>query len=244
MPVCRIISWLVVVVLLVGTLCLAYAESMVIPDLSVYREEEMVTTQFPGGRESETTTKSWIKGLKMRTEASGGVDITIVRTDLDVVYNINMQRRLYSESPLSVYQQAARLTMAFLASDPSYQWTGRKKKIGDWNCREVVISEQSGQFGQKMRTIWWVTQDPPLELKILRHVMTLTFGNQDDEMSQLFFEKLNRINSYPVRTESQITHSGQTVKKVQTLTKFKKIEIKDSMFELPSGLTKIKVPLP
>ena len=65
-----------------------------------------------------------------------------------------------------------------------------------------------------------------------------------DAATERFFEKLTASNGYPIQTESQITHRGQVMKKINTLRKLEKQEIKDSLFDLPEGLTKINVPLP
>lgn len=215
-----------------------------VADLSLYREEVLVNVLYPGGEQSSTVTRSWIKGVKMRTDAESGSDITIIRPDLGLVYNINMKRKIYTESPLSIYRRAAKLAMPMLAADPTYRVTGRKKKINNWNCREVIVAEETDRFGQKMKTIWWVSNDVGLEKKILRHIMAITFGTEVDAMTIRFFEKLTNIDGYPVQTESSMTLRGQVIKKIQTLRKLKKMEIEDKMFELPEGLTKIKVPIP
>jgi len=220
------------------------AENELLADLSLYREEELITVVYPGSEQSSTVTRSWIKGVKMRTDAEGGNDVTIIRPDLEMVYNINMQRKIYSETPISIYRRAAKLAMPMLAADPTYRVTGRNKKINNWNCREVIVAEETDQFGQKMKTVWWVSNDVGLEKKILRHIMAITFGTETDAMTMRFFEKMTNIDGYPVQTESSMTLRGQTVKKIQTLRKLEKQTIADKTFELPAGLTKINVPIP
>jgi len=220
------------------------SEAGVTPRYSIYREEVAVTTYFPGFNQETATIKSWVKDEKMRSETADGTDVTIVRSDLDVIYMINMKRLVYSETPLAVYHRAGRLSMAMLAADLAYQWTGRKKKIGAWMCREVILAEQTGQAGERMKTIWWVTKDTLLDVRLLRHFMSITFGSQSDELSTRFYDKLENIDGYPVQTESEVTRGNQSMRKVQTLRKLERREIPDSMFDLPSGLTRITAPLP
>jgi len=220
------------------------AENGLLADLSLYREEELITVVYPGGQQSSDITRSWIKGVKMRTDAQNGNDVLIIRPDLELVYNINMQRKIYSEMPISLYRQAAKSAMPMLAADSTYRVTGRNKKISKWSCREVIVAEETDQFGQKMKTIWWVSNDVGLEKKILRHIMAITFGTENDAMTMRFFEKLTNIDGYPVQTETSFTLRGQTVKKIQTLKKLEKQEIDNKLFELPEGLTKLNVPIP
>ena len=180
----------------------------------------------------------------MRTDAAEGADVTIVRPDLNLVYVINTKRRVYSESPLAVYQQAGRLTMTMLATDPAFQWTGRKKKIAAWSCREVVMAEETGANGDRIKTIWWVTKDPVLTVRLLRHLMTISFGDAIDELATRFYDKLDNVGGFPVQTETEATHGDKSLRRVQTLRKLERREIPDSTFELPPNLTKITVPLP
>lgn len=242
----KIIYVVVLLALVAGSIwpLVVQAENDLLADLSLYREEDLITVVYPGGQQSSDITRSWIKGVKMRTDAQNGNDVILYRPDLELVYNINMQRKIYGEMPISLYRQAAKSAMAMLAADAAYRVTGRSKKINNWNCKEVIVAEDTDQFGNKMRTVWWVSNDVGLEKKILRHIMAITFGTESDAMTMRFFEKLTNIDGYPVQTESSMTLRGQTVKKIQTLRKLEKQEIDDKLFELPEGLTKIKSPIP
>jgi len=213
-------------------------------NLSLYREEEIVTTQYPGEKQTTTVTRSWIKGVKMRTDTGDGVEISLIRPDQDKVYNINLQRKMYAESPLSVYRKAAKLSLAMLGNDPTYQWTGRQKKIGSWNCREGVVADETAPNGERMKTVWWVSQDVGMDKQLLRHIMSLTMGMELDESTLKAFEKLTNIPGYPVQTETSFTRGGFTLKTVQTLKKIERRTIEDKIFELPEGLTKLNVPVP
>ena len=240
MPKPRRFFWLLIVLLILTGAMIALAQA----ELSLYREELMVTVHYPGGQQESEVIKSWIKGVKMRTDAGGGDDITIIRPDKNLVYNINKKRKEYTESPLSLYRKAAKLSMAMLGADPTYRWTNRKKKIGQWSCREVVVAEEDNEFGQKMKTTWWVSNDTGLDHTLLKQIMKITLGDDMDDATMRFFEKLTAIRGYPVQTESQVSHRGQIIKKIHTLRKLERREIPDSMFELPEGLTKIVVPVP
>jgi hypothetical protein len=108
----------------------------------------------------------------------------------------------------------------------------------------VVLADETSASGDRMQTAWWVTQDIGLDRRVFRHVMTLTSGSDLTEAMARFFEKLANIDGFPVQTESSYTRAGVTYKTVNTLVKLEKREIKDEMFELPPGLTKVVVPLP
>jgi len=223
----------------------AWAQTAVMPELSLYQEERVETINYPGGSQGTFTTKSWIKGVKMRTDALEGQDITIIRPDLGVVYNINGARKAYVETPLAIYRKASKQSIAMMAGgDITYRWTGRTKKIGKWSCREVVVSEESNSVGQEMKTIWWVSKDIGLNKQIYRHIMSIALGNEMDAATTKSLEKLTSIDGYPVQQETSIKHHDLTIKQIHTLNKLEQKPIEDSTFDLPSGLTKIAVPVP
>jgi len=212
--------------------------------LSLYREEVIVSTQFPGGQSHTNRTRSWIKGEKMRTEAAEGRDVTIIRGDLNLVYVINLERHVYTETSLTVFRQAARGSLLMLGRDPAYQWTNRKKNIGKWSCREVVVADENFSGGDRLRVIWWMSEAPELEKKWQRHIMRLTAGAPTEEAVRQSFEKLLGITGFPVRTETTATRQGAMLQSVQTLEKIERRDMDDALFELPAGLTKILVPVP
>ncbi len=222
----------------------ALAKPEIYNDLSIYREETVVTSQYPSGQQTTAATRVWVKGPKMRTEVASSGEVTIVRADLDKVYMINAVRRIYSETPLAIYRKAQRVSLAMLGVDPTYTATNRERKIGHWKCREVVVAEQAGAGGDSLKTIWWMSDDPSLEKRLMRHVMSVSMGLDLDETNSRFFEKLAGIPGYPVQTETTMTHGGTTVKTVNTLQKMERREINDSQFELPEGLTKMNMPPP
>ncbi|MDP8225666.1 MAG: DUF4412 domain-containing protein [Candidatus Lernaella stagnicola] len=213
-------------------------------DLSLYREEQVSVSRYPGGMQMQMVTKSWITNQKMRTDAADGADVTIVRADLDKVYSINMKRKVYSEVPIDVYRRTAKLSLAMLSADPTYRWTNRTKTIGKWKCREVIVAEKTGAAGERMQTVWWVSEDSKLDNRLFRRIMAVTVGSEMDAETARFFEKLANIPGYPVQTESSYTREGTTIKSVNKLIKLERREIDESLFELPGGLTKIVVPMP
>jgi hypothetical protein len=214
------------------------------PELSLYREEHVSSTRYPGGQEMTTITRTWIKGDKMRTEADEGNDITIVRPDLGKVFTINTKRRIYSDVPLSTFRRGARLSLALLGHDPTYRFTNRKKKIGKWNSREVVLSEQTLENGDRLKTVWWVSDEVKIDLATFKKIMQITAGPEMDAVATRFFSKLDAIGAYPVRAESTFSNGGSTVKTVNTLRVIEPRTVADDRFELPTGLTKMVIPLP
>ncbi len=222
----------------------APAGAVTSPLLSIYREETLVTTYYPTSKQETDELKYWVKGGRMRVDVAGRGDVTIVRPELNVVYMINTSRKIYSEASLDLYQRAGRATIAMLGADPTFQWTGRKKKIGAWQCREAVMAQDTGAAGERMKVIWWVTKDNLLNQQLLRQVMSITFGSPSDELANRFFQKLASLDGYPVQTETEIVSGNQGMRKVQTLNKLERRDIADSTFELPPGLTKVVVPVP
>lgn len=241
----RFLSWLLFVLMLgFGRPATTTADESLDLSFSFYREEVIVATHFPSGQTNTNRTKTWIKGEKMRTEAAGGKDITVIRGDLNLVYIINLERHVYSETSLTMFRQAARGSLLLLGRDPAYQWTNRKKNIGKWSCREVIVADDNYSGGERMLVVWWVSEADEFEKKCQRQVMRLTAGEPDDEAVRQAYDKLLGISGYPIRTETTATRQGVTLQSVQTLEKLERREIDDSLFDLPEGLTKIVMPVP
>ncbi len=236
--------WLFGFVFFAVALSIGLAAAQSATDLSLYREETVKTTQYPGGHEMSTVTKAWIKGQKMRTDAVRGNDVTIIRADLGMLYTINMVRKVYSEAPLEVFRRAAKLSLAMMGKDPTYRWTNREKKIGKWKCREVIIAEETSAMGEHFKTVWWVSEDVGLDNRLFKRIMQVAMGKELDERTAQFFAKLTAIPGYPVRTESSYSRGGAMVKTVNTLQVMERRDIDDSIFEIPPGLTKVVIPLP
>jgi len=238
-------SWLIAL----ATACLALSAGLVWAqsaggELSLYREETVTTTKYPGNLEQTMTTRTWIKGDRMRTEAAEGNDVTIVRPDRGIVYTINAERRVYAETPLELYQRAARLSLMMLGADPAYRWTNRQQKIGAWQCREVILAEATSAHGDRLKTGWWVSEETGFGQATFSRIMRVTSGEDLGAEGEKFFQKLANIPGFPVRTESTFTRGGVTVKTVNTLVKLERREIEESRFDLPDGYTKVVIPTP
>ncbi len=227
----------------VAAAAVSLATTEVYNDISIYREEAVSISELPAGQQKTTTTRAWIKGQKMRNEAGGG-EVTILRPDLDKVWNINLLHKTYLELPMSEYRRAARMSLAMLGVDPTYSWTGREKKIGAWKCREAIISDETNPGGDRLKTIWWVSEDAGLDKRLMRHVMSIGAGSDMDPATARFFEKMAGIPGYPVQTETSFTHGATTLKTVNTLQKMERRDIKDSQFELPEGFTRMMMQSP
>lgn len=238
----RLVAAIVIALLTLGA-GLAAAQSAG-SELSLYREETVVTAKFPGDFERKSLTRSWIKGDRMRTEVAEGKDITIIRPDLGLVFTINAERKVYAETPIEIFRRAARLSLAILGTDPTYRWTNRTKTIGKWQCREVVLTEESSVHGERLKTTWWIGDDLGFDQTTFARIMKVTTGTDLGPEGEKFLAKLTSIPGFPVRTESSFTRGGITVKTTNTLLKLERREIDDSRFDPPVGYTKIVVPTP
>jgi len=124
-----------------------------------------------------------------------------------------------------------------------YRLTGRKKKIGRWSAREVILLEN----GEK--SVMWVVKDKELENAVLMHfkfylraIKRGSKGNMSatkvyDKAFKLF-ERFVRKYGAPVQTVSEDRTEG--ILTIETIKDVKKIDVPDSMLKPPKGYKEFK----
>jgi len=211
-----------------------------------YTEEEVRTFAPAGGPDNVVIRKSWYADDRMRKD-EGWMGITIARFDLDCIYILEPRSRTYVEiSPEFLAQYSPRGLKAFGAQedergvlyfpDDLYIRTETTKKIGLWNCYQVVTNPRYRSPKAPYVVLWYST-----EVEFPVHIFT-------DQLRRLFgkspaaeglFNRLTQFEGYPVRTEAH----GPAANVITTLIRIQRQkDMNPEQFEVPADYTKEIMP--
>lgn len=204
-------------------------------------EQTMEISGMPGQPPMNTTQKIWVSPGKVRMEMQGGTELpgmgnttTIIRNDLGKVFVLDDKAKTYMEMPLDF--------AAGIGGDMQIkcelQSTGNKRKIGEWDCTEHIITTTGGPMSTKV--VVWTTDDIKYEDKLRETMLEATSKNP---MMKPLAEKLRQLKGFPVEQNIEIDMGGM---KMNTVTRLKSIvqgEISEDKFELPKNYAKAEMTL-
>lgn len=191
------------------------------------------------------TVKSWFQGDWVKMDVANGASVIIIRKDKSVVWVINNAGKKYMEFPLATFEQMMKEAEKQAESmNPmiEYRKTGRTKKVERWDCYEVEVKLKDPQAAPQTQEKFsmWVTKSKELDPKKLEETFKWdTFG-------QFRFNKKAlgqpELDGFPVQMISESSTPQGSVKTIMTLKNFETKQFPASMFDLPSGYTKIDMP--
>ena len=186
--------------------------------------------------------RTWLQGDLFKMETNQGS--IILRKDKGVVWIIDSDRKQYLEFPFSMFEgmmKSAKQQAETMETQYEYKKTGRKNKIGRWNCYEVVIKFKDPTNPQvEHKSVIWMTKDAELDPKKLAEAFEWDwFGTTKYNKDVL---KHSELDGFPVRIITEDHTQQGVVKSIMTLTDFQHKSFPMSTFELPKGYTKIQMP--
>ena len=262
-----------------GVVALMFMVFMALPALAVkgYLIEKTITTATPGGGVKEASEeKEYILPNASITETkllqgipgkrSRSTSIAIMTKEGIIIYDIDHDKKQYLRMvlPYDAFGSiAGEVTPNLFANlilcekgkkcrinEKAFRFTGKKKKIGKWIAREVILVSGSAQGGGSNEATW-VARDRTLEeasilylknfIDALKKSSTIA---EDPKLLKFYtegfeaFKEFIRKHGAPVMTveEKMGTRIIETVKDVR------KIDVSESMLRPPEDYTEVKLP--
>lgn len=210
----------------------------------LYIEQAMQMTGVPGQGPMTMNQKMWVSGNKMKMEMSGGqmmagMGKVIMRGDQQKVYMINDAQRTYMEMPLSQMTGMAMPMMQQMQVD--VQKTGQKRKIGQWDCEQYIITATGGteQMPLKMKLDLWVTDQVKYDEAAKQQMQEAVNKNP---MMKPLMDKMKDIDGLPIEQTIEMNMMGNVMTTKMNVTTVRQAPIPASTFELPAGYTKQAMP--
>jgi len=223
---CRtVLAWVLLTLFACGA---ALAEDM-------YVEQEISIPEMPGRPAQNITSKQWISGKKLRIETSvPGSHVQIMRVDLRKIWLLNAEKKTYRELSLDELKAAGSAKSA-LFGEVTVKQTGATRKIGEWQCSEVLLTATGGVIPMQIQQ--WLCKDVKIDPELMKEIQQI--GNRAAGAAA---KQMANIPGFPIETKVTMIMGGQPI--VST-TKTKKItyeSVPPEMFEIPEGYTKAAPP--
>ena len=129
------------------------------------------------------------------------------------------------------------LTGEPIVPDSIFYKTGRKAKIHDWICEEVIVQsrQKNETFKNRKPVAMWVTTDALKGQPVYAHILRAMMGPLAQQYAS-FFDQMERLGGYPAELHTQVI--GMDIS--QKLKVLKTQRIDDSIFQLPDSYKKNK----
>lgn len=215
-------------------LIIAFA-ALAFADLSF---EHKTTTSGMMGQPGQTfTQKVWITANQMCMDNSAMGQKMIFDAAANKLIIINLNKKTYSEITPEQYKQMTSGMMSMMGQqggmmDFTLQKTGNTKKIGSWDCYEVIMASTGG-MGLKMDM--WVTNDIKYD-KANYDKYTEIFAS--NFMTQKALQEWKKIDGFPVYTTMHMTMGQMKMESTTEVTNVSYSPISKDVFAVPAGFTK------
>lgn len=227
---------------------------------------EAKTTEYAMGQQTgqERLEKTYLTADKMKTMDAEG-EIVILRLDKGLMWNIDRNEKKYTEITFEemrqMAQQAMKImedTLAELSPEEKEQMeqympqlstlkrpeikiekTGKTKDISGYKCELIIVSSDT------TKSEMWVTDQLQYDkdAKKFLESISATFSDIASLREQAtMYQSLIKIEGFPMETKITTTVGPRSFSSVSTVTTVENKKIKDSEFDLPLGLTKIRAP--
>lgn len=210
----------------------------------------------------EDLEKTYVTADKMKTVQSDG-EITIVRLDKGLMWNINGSRKTYMEMSFEEMKAATQKAMNAMedtiANIPPEQRkqmeqfmpqfimpkkpelkikrTGKEKDISGYKCEFIIATMDTS------RTEMWVTKQIEYDKDAKKFFESMSSVFSDivpfyNEAS--VYQSLIKLELFPIETKTITTMGYKRQSPVSTVSEVDYKKINDSEFELPGGLKKVE----
>ncbi|MFZ5981157.1 MAG: DUF4412 domain-containing protein [Candidatus Zixiibacteriota bacterium] len=202
----------------------------------------------------DDTTITWLSQDKARSDSKEGT--IIWRSDIDMVYMIDHEKKAYNEMPLSKFgdlkamlgmdelseEEAAMMEqqmapmMAMMQMSATVTPTEETKKIGDYNCKKYDVDMKMGMIN--MKSAFWVSKDFDMDysaFKKLNLAQMLFMPGADQVIKE--FEKMD---GFMVLSEGEVNMMGTSVKNTTQVLEVVEKDAPEGHFDVPKDYKKEK----
>jgi len=200
---------------------------------------------------SDDTTITWLVKDMARSDSKEGT--IIWRTDKDMVYMLDNEKKTYSEMPLSklgdmkammgledmseeeakMMEQQMAPMMAMMQVSVTVTPTEETKKVGDYNCKKYVVDMKVGMMN--MKSDFWVSKDFEMDYEAFKNL----------NLSQMLFmpgadkviEEFEKMDGFIVMSEGVVNNTIKNSTKVLEVTEK---DAPEGNYEIPEGYKKEK----
>lgn len=228
----------------------------------VYMKQKVHTGSFTvmGQTQPEKVeiTVTWLGKTRARTDADEKTSV-IYLADKGIVYQIDHQKKTYSEMPLNIKlaideavadedeevkefaDLAKEMAEAFVAGlEVKVTETSETKKIGNWNCRKYLI-ETKMAFGDTSAESW-ATEELKMDQKLYLTMTNMMMSGSPgfSQMLEKIIKEMSRVKGVIVYQVSKTKAMGAEVASTTELLEFDEKTPPAGLYEVPAGYKAVK----
>ncbi|HDH96821.1 MAG TPA: DUF4412 domain-containing protein [Proteobacteria bacterium] len=192
------------------------------------------------------TMRTWFQDDMFKMDFGDGLQSVIVRKDKGVVWIVHGPQKVYSEFPFELFNQMmeqSKRQADQMDENAEFKKTGRTKKIGRWNCYEVIATFRDPQGKQPVQKSYiWLTKAKELDPKKLAETFKWDMFGQSDINERVL--KYPELDGFPVQVISEGETPQGKLKSTMTLKNFQRKTFPKSIFEPPAGYRKMEIRTP
>ena len=226
-------------------------------DIYVKSMQQTKAFEIMGNRSPERMeiNEQWL-GKSKFAQFSKDVNI-IVDYEKEIMFLIINKEKIYFELPLNfnrsellemLPEKIADIVKAIKITDVQVNPDIEKKKIANWDCYSnefsMVFMIPEINIIPKFKIKMWLTKDLPFDYKKYKSGMDefmeqfITEILNVDKDSEKEFEKLNKIEGFPVGSEMVVEMFGSEIKVESQILEVTEKKAPPGIYSLPKGFTK------
>jgi hypothetical protein len=225
-------------------LILSISSPCVFAEQGYYIEEEVTTPPIFGLPKNAHLTRTWITNTQLRRDEGDKRQTLLIDTQHNEAWLVRHQDSTLIKMDMTTFQGLALMTMMMFGvtydtltgepviPDSIFYQTGRKSRIGDWNCKEVIVHRQHPDPARKgnQPVVMWVTITYGTNRSLYASILKAMMGPLASQYTS-FFDQLERLGGYP----AELYTRAMGMEITQKLQILESRDIPESIFHIPSG---------
>ena len=210
------------------------------PGGDLYLEQKVTTSGMMGRPGTTSTQMLWMTKDMMRSEDPEQQSAIIFRLDKNLFYMLNMADKTYQEVTSEDFQKMFSVSAAMLGREEeagklNLTKTGKREKIGQWDCYQVIMEQPN------MKIDMWLTEEVTYDSTLFQKYMESMGG---PFFSKEVLEQWAALEGYPIKAETTFTMGTMKTTSTTLVTKVSQIPIPLDIFSPPPDYKKVPFEMP
>ena len=224
--------------LLAGTAVVVAVSLSAMAEMTLVQE---LVSERNGSKEFVKTMTNYLTAKRMKTEVTdgGSPQHSMILLDEKKMITIDPERKTYTEMTIGEMTEQMKAAAALMPEmKVTVEHTGESEMVGKYPCKKIII-KISGMTDMTITS--WVTD------KIKTDKDADAFNEAYAELAKdipafksqvVIWEEYKKMNGFPVKTVTQVSGRGFSMKTETTLKSVKRGKVDPSVFAIPEGYKK------
>lgn len=190
----------------------------------------------------KAVTKTWITRHDFRRDDGNKNQTTIIQSQQNRIIILDHSDTTYTELTSEMFQGLAIMGLMMfgiqyhpetgkpIIPDPLFKQTGKRRKIGQWMCHELVLNTSAGGTDNTLQQFsMWIGEDTGITGSLYSDIIKKVMGDPGQDY-RAFFDQLDRLQGYPVYISAHVM--GRAIS--QMLIRYEHRDISDEHFTVPA----------